>query len=242
MSSRSTSPYWAASAASRFSSGSSFWSEYPTTKRMTTPCCFSRAARPAPVGTHVALKFARLAKAEMPVLTPMTATRRDELAASAPVVAASRVIGMPPAALAPPPPPPSVFNALRQGWRVCSSSHRADTWALRTRIMASLRRRASAGAGWPAVSKKGSGDCDASWAEDRAAPGRATKARTSCRPGDRGGRGTRKPTPEVAGWVGASCDAPPPLLSAAAAPHSRSTTWWGVSAVATASPTKAPST
>ena len=55
-------------------------------------------------------------------------------------------------------PPSAGARALRQGWRVCSSSHRAATWALRTRMMASLRARAAPGSGLAADSRKGSGD------------------------------------------------------------------------------------
>ncbi len=42
---------------------------------------------------------------------------------------------------------PSPEMALRQGCRVCSSSQRAEIWALRTRMMASFLFRASPRAG-----------------------------------------------------------------------------------------------
>ena len=61
------------------------------------------------------------------MLMPMTRRLREALTAAS----VARLIGASP------------DSAFVQGWRVCSSSHSALIWALRTRMMASFRFRAS---------------------------------------------------------------------------------------------------
>mmetsp|Transcript_13969 Transcript_13969/g.42128 ORF Transcript_13969/g.42128 Transcript_13969/m.42128 type:complete len:264 (+) Transcript_13969:2008-2799(+) len=213
------SPNRLVSSATRFSIGSSGWSDRPMMKRMTMPSSSSSCCSALPVGTHVLRSRSLCALELKPVLMAMTARYLGGV--SAPRATACRLEeALPP------------VSAFRQGCRMCSSSHSCDTWALRTRIMVSLRASAWCAWGCWVASMNGNGDWFSSLLPLPESSGMVKKARTSWRPGGSGGRAWRHPSSALA----------VPSLSLVSPSHSRLISKCGVGAPPAAVPTFTPST